>query len=109
MQTHADYRLSQLDELESESIHIFREVAAEFERPVLMFSGATPSEPDRIAWLSRMVPLAVLEGSHFIGSLDAERLALLVRECQNPLDFGPRRPRIIARWHSLGGSAREAR
>ena len=28
--THADYRLSQLDELEAESIHIFREVAAEF-------------------------------------------------------------------------------
>jgi sulfate adenylyltransferase subunit 2 len=43
MQTHADYRLSQLDELESESIHIFREVAAEFERPVLMFSGGKDS------------------------------------------------------------------
>ena len=41
--THADYRLSQLDELESESIHIFREVAAEFERPVLMFSGGKDS------------------------------------------------------------------
>jgi len=43
MQTHADYRLTQLDELESESIHIFREVAAEFERPVLMFSGGKDS------------------------------------------------------------------
>src|SRR5688572_33093413 len=43
MQTHADYRLSQLDELESESIHIFREVAAELERPVLMFSGGKDS------------------------------------------------------------------
>ncbi len=43
MQTHADYRLSQLDELESASIHIFREVAAEFERPVLMFSGGKDS------------------------------------------------------------------
>jgi sulfate adenylyltransferase subunit 2 len=43
MQSHADYRLSQLDELESESIHIFREVAAEFERPVLMFSGGKDS------------------------------------------------------------------
>jgi sulfate adenylyltransferase subunit 2 len=40
---HADYRLSQLDELESESIHIFREVAAEFEKPVLMFSGGKDS------------------------------------------------------------------
>ncbi len=43
MQTYADYRLSQLDELESESIHIFREVAAELERPVLMFSGGKDS------------------------------------------------------------------
>jgi sulfate adenylyltransferase subunit 2 len=41
--THADYRLSQLDELEAESIHIFREVAAEFEKPVLMFSGGKDS------------------------------------------------------------------
>lgn len=43
MQTHTDYRMSQLDELESESIHIFREVAAEFEKPVLMFSGGKDS------------------------------------------------------------------
>src|SRR6476619_4236117 len=41
--THADYRLSQLDELEAESIHVFREVAAEFEKPVLMFSGGKDS------------------------------------------------------------------
>ncbi len=43
MPTHADYRLSQLDELEAEAIHIFREVAAEFEKPVLMFSGGKDS------------------------------------------------------------------
>jgi sulfate adenylyltransferase subunit 2 len=43
MTLHADYRLSQLDELEAESIHIFREVAAEFEKPVLMFSGGKDS------------------------------------------------------------------
>jgi sulfate adenylyltransferase subunit 2 len=42
-QTHADYQLSQLDQLEAESIHIFREVAAEFERPVLLFSGGKDS------------------------------------------------------------------
>ena len=42
-ETHADYRLSQLDQLEAESIHIFREVAAEFEKPVLMFSGGKDS------------------------------------------------------------------
>jgi sulfate adenylyltransferase subunit 2 len=41
--THLEYRLSQLDQLESESIHIFREVAAEFEKPVLMCSGGKDS------------------------------------------------------------------
>ncbi len=35
--------LSHLDELEAESIHIFREVAAEFEKPVLLFSGGKDS------------------------------------------------------------------
>ena len=43
MTVHADYRLSQLDELEAESIHIFREAAAEFEKPALMFSGGKDS------------------------------------------------------------------
>ncbi|MEP6526747.1 MAG: sulfate adenylyltransferase subunit CysD [Nocardioidaceae bacterium] len=43
MTTHTDYRMSQLDELEAESIHIFREVAAEFEKPVLLFSGGKDS------------------------------------------------------------------
>jgi sulfate adenylyltransferase subunit 2 len=38
-----DYLLSQLDVLESEAIHIIREVAAEFERPVLLFSGGKDS------------------------------------------------------------------
>ena len=38
-----DYRLSQLQTLEAESIHIFREVVAELERPVLLFSGGKDS------------------------------------------------------------------
>ena len=38
-----DYRLSHLKVLEAESIHIFREVAAELERPALMFSGGKDS------------------------------------------------------------------
>ncbi len=38
-----DKFLSNLDVLESESIHIMREVAAEFERPVLLFSGGKDS------------------------------------------------------------------
>jgi sulfate adenylyltransferase subunit 2 len=36
-------RLSQLRELEAESVHVMREVAAEFERPVLLFSGGKDS------------------------------------------------------------------
>jgi sulfate adenylyltransferase subunit 2 len=35
--------LSQLDVLEAESIHVMREVAAEFERPGLLFSGGKDS------------------------------------------------------------------
>ena len=35
--------LSHLDELEAEAIHIMREVAAERERPVLLFSGGKDS------------------------------------------------------------------
>ena len=35
--------LDHLDTLESEAIHIFREVVAEFERPVLLFSGGKDS------------------------------------------------------------------
>jgi sulfate adenylyltransferase subunit 2 len=39
----ATYELSHLRTLESEAIHIIREVAAEFERPVLLFSGGKDS------------------------------------------------------------------
>jgi sulfate adenylyltransferase subunit 2 len=38
-----EYRLSQLETLEAESVHIFREVAAEHEKPVLLFSGGKDS------------------------------------------------------------------
>ena len=38
-----NYELSHLDVLESEAIHVMREVAAEFERPVLLFSGGKDS------------------------------------------------------------------
>ena len=36
-------QLSHLEALESEAVHIFRETAAEFERPVLLFSGGKDS------------------------------------------------------------------
>jgi sulfate adenylyltransferase subunit 2 len=41
--TRQPLRLSHLDVLESEAVHIFREAVAEFERPVLLFSGGKDS------------------------------------------------------------------
>src|SRR5215211_7983336 len=43
MSTTLPLTLSHLDELEAEAIHIMREVAAERERPVLLFSGGKDS------------------------------------------------------------------
>lgn len=37
------YQIDYLEQLESESIHIFREVAGQFERPALLFSGGKDS------------------------------------------------------------------
>lgn len=37
------YSIGYLEQLEAESIHIFREVAAQFERPALLFSGGKDS------------------------------------------------------------------
>src|SRR6201990_26518 len=43
MSKEAKYSLDYLDQLESESIHILREVAGQFERPALLFSGGKDS------------------------------------------------------------------
>ncbi len=40
---HAHYKLTHLKALEAEAIHIMREVAAQFEKPALMFSGGKDS------------------------------------------------------------------
>ncbi len=37
------YHLDYLEQLEAESIHIFREIAAQFEKPALLFSGGKDS------------------------------------------------------------------
>ena len=39
----SSYHLNHLQYLETEAIHIMREVAAEFERPTLLFSGGKDS------------------------------------------------------------------
>ncbi len=59
-----DYRLGQLDTLEAESIHVIREVVAELERPVLLFSGGKDSivmlELARRAFAPARIPFPVL-------------------------------------------------
>ena len=39
----SEYQLNYLEQLEAESIHIFREIAAQFEKPALLFSGGKDS------------------------------------------------------------------
>ena len=46
---------------------------------VLLFSGATPAIPIRVAWLSRVMPLPLVEVSHFVASLIGLLLLLLSR------------------------------
>jgi len=66
----SDYVLSQLDILEAESIHVIREVAAEFERPVLLFSGGKDSVvvlalAERAFWPARVpVPVMHVDTGH---------------------------------------------
>ncbi|MBX9791689.1 MAG: bifunctional lysylphosphatidylglycerol flippase/synthetase MprF [Pirellulales bacterium] len=53
---------------------------------VLLISGATPADPDRLSWLARHVPLPLVELSHFAGSLVGVALVLLARGLQRRLD-----------------------
>lgn len=53
---------------------------------VLLFSGATPAVGSRLAWLKDLLPLPVIEISHFLGSLVGVALLLLARGIQQRLD-----------------------
>lgn len=53
---------------------------------VLLFSAVTPSPAERMAWLGRFLPLAVLEASHFLGSLAGVGLILVARGLQRRSD-----------------------
>ncbi|MGE4265000.1 MAG: bifunctional lysylphosphatidylglycerol flippase/synthetase MprF [Desulfovibrio sp.] len=53
---------------------------------VLLFSGATPSVSSRLEWLADVLPLGVLEFSHFVGSLAGLGLLILARGLQKRLD-----------------------
>jgi sulfate adenylyltransferase subunit 2 len=98
----ADYLLSQLDVLEAESIHVMREVAAEFERPVLLFSGGKDSIvmlalAERAFWPAR-IPFPVMHvdtGHNFTEVLDFRDrrvselgVRLVVASVQESIDAG---------------------
>jgi len=53
---------------------------------ILLVSGATPSAPGRLALLERLLPLPMLELSHFLGSIVGVGLLLLARTLQQRLD-----------------------
>jgi len=53
---------------------------------ILMFSGALPAIPHRLAYLKESLPLPFLEISHFLGSLAGMGLLLLARGLQRRLD-----------------------
>ncbi|PSR62037.1 MULTISPECIES: sulfate adenylyltransferase subunit CysD [Nocardia] len=96
------YELSHLSALEAESVHIFREVAATFERPVLLFSGGKDSavmlELARKAFWPAALPFALLHvdtGHNFDEVIEfrdrtAARLGarLLVARVQDDIDAG---------------------
>ncbi len=111
--TRSDYSLSQLDVLESESIHVMREVAAEFERPVLLFSGGKDSVvmlalAERAFWPAR-IPFPVMHvdtGHNFPEVMDFRdrRVAetgvrLVVASVQDSIDQG-RVAEQTGRWAS---------
>ncbi|MFP8962674.1 sulfate adenylyltransferase subunit CysD [Streptomyces nanhaiensis] len=103
----AAYALSHLDALESEAVHIFREVAGEFERPVILFSGGKDSivmlHLALKAFAPAPVPFALLHvdtGHNFPEVIDyrdrvvaEHRLRLHVASVQEFIDRGELRER----------------
>lgn len=96
------YRLTHLQELESEAIYIIRETAAQFERPVLLFSGGKDSivmtHLARKAFFPGKIPFPLMHidtGHNFIETLQfrdkmVEELGanLIVRFVQESIDKG---------------------
>lgn len=100
--TNVQTQISHLAALEAESIHIFREVVAEFERPVLLFSGGKDSIimlrlAEKAFWPAR-VPFPIMHvdtGHNFPEVLDyrdrrvAElEVRLVVASVQDSIDQG---------------------
>ena len=53
---------------------------------VLLISGATPGVAERVAWLAPMAPMALIELSHFLGSLAGLALLVLALGLRRRLD-----------------------
>jgi phosphatidylglycerol lysyltransferase len=53
---------------------------------ILLFSGATPVFHERLQSIERLLPLGVLEASHFLGSIIGVVLLVLARGLQRRLD-----------------------
>lgn len=53
---------------------------------LLLFSGATPALPARLRLIANFVPLAVIESSHFLGSITGALLLVLSRGLARRLD-----------------------
>ncbi len=100
--TTGQYQLSHLRAIEAQSIHIIREVAAEFERPVLLFSGGKDSVvmlrlAQKAFWPGR-IPFPIMHidtGHNFPEVLDfRDRIvaeleaSLLVASVQASIDAG---------------------
>ncbi|MEI7725163.1 MAG: sulfate adenylyltransferase subunit CysD [Bacteroidota bacterium] len=97
-----NYQLTHLKELEAEAIYVLREVAAQFERPVLLFSGGKDSivlvHLSRKAFYPANIPFPLLHidtGHNFTETLEfRDRLAqkvnarLLVGSVQESIDKG---------------------
>ncbi len=68
---------------------------------VLLISGATPAAPGRMELLNRLLPLPLMEVSHFVGSLVGVGLLLLAHALQQRIDAAYYLTIIL----SLGGAA----
>ncbi|MBK7212159.1 MAG: sulfate adenylyltransferase subunit CysD [Bacteroidales bacterium] len=96
------YNLTHLDELESESIFVIREVAAQFERPAILFSGGKDSIvmtylAKKAFWPAKVpFPLVHIDTGHnFIETLDyrdelvkSMGVKLIVGSVQESIDQG---------------------
>jgi phosphatidylglycerol lysyltransferase len=62
---------------------------------ILLVSGATPETVGRMGWVSALLPLPIIEVSHFLGSLAGVGLVLLAFGLQRRLDAAYHAARLL--------------